>query len=915
MTPCMFYIKCSWSHFGVLLAFSLLSATVSAQKSPWQDYQKAFDRWADSVDLHQEKGWKWEARWLAEIQRRSGPWGRAADQSPYYAAAQSVAWQKQARPKTGAAQGWIPVGPDRVSPSDIGNRQHGLGRINCVAFHPTDTQTIWVGVGQGGIWKTTDDGANWTPINNNLPIIRISDIAVNPKDPDEIYVALGDIAYMGLFKDPRDSKRESHYGLGVYKTTNGGAIWRPTGLSFPQTDYDFSITRRIFIDSGNPRRLIAATSHGIFHSEDAGERWTQSLEGVFWDIEANPNNPRTLYASTGYFARLDTGAAAIYRSYDFGRNWTRLSTLIRPQEVQRIEIAVAPSDTSVVYALACDTGRAPDNRRPGFAWLHRSDNGGATWAEKSSFANGAANILHWNEGQAAGGQGTYDLALTVNPHDENVIYTGGVNIWGSNDGGATWKPASHWTALYGASIHADQHDMRFHPLDGDLYVCNDGGLFRTDSLILHHWNDFSWPTQWEDLSDGLAITSFYEMDVRQDVPGYLIAGSQDNSTYYRNPRGSWINLLGGDGMDCILHPTDTQALIASYQRGGVLSYLSGPQGIGWLDITERIRQVESGAWVTPIEQTRSGDVAYMGFHNVWYLENWNLASRNTQKLGQLDLSHFDGAEVPKIGALSVFDKGQMVYMLRQPAFLDGFGAEAHVYDARLRTWRDITAGLPDSIYLSDIVVDDDDSAKAWVVCGGFVANHKVFVTQDAGRSWTNISQGLPNVPLSAIAQQGNTPNDPIYVGSDVGVYHRTDNTPWKLYSDLLPNVIVHDLVIHQQEAKIYAATFGRGIWKNDLAVKPNVTSIQGEGPTLSARLDLYPNPAKNELSIRFHGWKESSVQWQIIDVFGRTLMEGQHQDAKQHEPLRLQLEGLPAGIYFIEIRDNHVRLTERFQKR
>ncbi|MCB0578413.1 MAG: hypothetical protein KDD10_03775, partial [Phaeodactylibacter sp.] len=300
-----------------------------------QHLEAAFDNWAAQRDLSQEKGWKWYARWLHEQTVRANEDGSFGNQEPLFRAAAEKVAREQAG-VAGRSPGWMPAGPEDYATIVTEYIIRGMGRINCITFHPTDANTFWVGVAQGGIWKTTNSGQSWMPLDNGLPILRISDIAVNPNNPDELYVSVGDYAYIGAGLDLDDRKRHTHYGMGVYKTTNGGQSWQPTGLTFDQTGRDGSLTRRVFVHPEDGRRLVAAGLFGIRTSEDGGDTWANISGEMIWDIEQDPSDPDVLYASTAWVRNLDAGTAGIWKSTDFGQNWTELNTNIPPtNQVQR----------------------------------------------------------------------------------------------------------------------------------------------------------------------------------------------------------------------------------------------------------------------------------------------------------------------------------------------------------------------------------------------------------------------------------------------------------------------------------------------------------------------------------------------------------------------------------------------------
>ncbi len=491
---------------------------------------------------------KWQARALEFASQRG-----AVTLKNYQHTLEDVLLDKQqqsARFRT-RSQGWSPVGPTQV-PAGVG--MVGLGRVNNIAFHPTDPNTLFACASQGGIWKTTNRGQSWMPIGDNLPILRTTDLAIDPKNPDIMYVALGDFAYIGIALNLDTRKRNTHYGLGIYKTTDGGVTWSPTGLALDQTNLDESLIKKIIIHPTETNQLIAVGSQGIYKSTDGGNSWQRKYNELVWDLEQDPNNPQILYAAGGFLATLpDMGSANIMKTTDFGDTWSALNTTIPAKNtVQRIELAISPSDPDYVYALAC-------NLQSSFYALYRSTGGGATWEERSSRhgslidALNTPNILGWTDGNLTDdrGQGTYDLALLVDPVNKDRIYTGGINAWSSPDGGKSWELVSYWRNDYGLSLHADQHLFKYHPQNKEFYVCNDGGIYRTKEMKSISWATLAagntcqdangnyvqgcsrLPTQWENITSSLVITSFYRLGLYTPDPKYMVAGCQDNSTYLK----------------------------------------------------------------------------------------------------------------------------------------------------------------------------------------------------------------------------------------------------------------------------------------------------------------------------------------------------------------------------------------------
>ncbi|MEO0471875.1 MAG: T9SS type A sorting domain-containing protein [Bacteroidota bacterium] len=866
-------------------------------KASYADFEHNLFQWQQQHDLDQTKGWKWLYRWMNETNIRLNPGGEIPDQTTYFQSLVRVADQKQQSQSRMA--NWAPVGPIEVPPSNNALIV-GLGRINTISFHPTDPNTFWVGVSQGGVWKTTNNGQSWQPLTDDLPILRISDIAVNQANPDEMYISVGDYAYLAVALNLDDRKRNTHYGLGVYKTINGGQSWTPTGLTFQQTELDGSLTRRVFIHPSNSNNLIAAGIHGIWTSADAGDTWSQQSDSLIWDLEQDPQNPDILYASTGYLHNLQAGVAGIMKSTDFGQNWSWLNTGI-PQtgQVQRVELSVSPSNPQVIYAVTCNINR-------GLYAVYRSINGGQTWTQQAN----SPNILNWwLQPSNDRGQGTYDLAVTVHPTNPDIVYVGGINLWASTDGGVNWNPASYWRSDFGPSLHADQHYMEFSPHDGKLYACNDGGIYRTDSLIPFDANQtnnpgFQIPTSWENLNDGLQITAYYRLGLNDNDPSTLLAGAQDNSTYLKSGN-SWVAVIGGDGMECLQHPTNSNILYGSYQFGNFARSDDGGNFFQF-GLTDAILANELGAWTTPMVMSpNDNQTLYAGYSNVWKSTNqgdsWQKVSDFSPMPAYFAASPASALAVAPSDEQSIYVAKRIYHSFNQPSqmFRTTSGGNS---------WQEITFGLPDSLYFTYIAVDDDDPLNVYLSVGGLVDGQKVFHSTNGGDSWNNISLNLPNLPVNCLVHQAGSISNIVYAGTDVGVYVYSDSLgQWELYSDQLPNVIVSELDIHPLEQKIYAATFGRGIWVGDLFTETPLTGIPGEN---FADIQLSPNPAQGQFSLSFSDVKAGELKLDILDVRGRRMYQESFTAQTASFQKVVQINA-PSGLYFVRIQQSGRQWVER----
>ncbi|MDQ3047669.1 MAG: hypothetical protein M3R27_08990, partial [Bacteroidota bacterium] len=305
---------------------------------------------------------------------------------------------------------------------------------------------------------------------------------------------------------------------------------------------------------------------------------------------AGSGEPQILYAASGWLAGSSQGYAAIYKSLNFGSSWTMLSSGIPSTGVvQRIKLAIAPSDNTCIYAMTVDAFE-------GSYGIYKSVNSGSSW----TFIDPGVNMLEGGDGSNLGGQGTYDLGFTVNATNKDVLYVGGVNIWASTNGGVSFNPVSHWTTGYGPTLHGDIHFIETHPVTGNIFVCSDGGLYKTANVVSQTWASASggspWPTAWTNISDGMAITSFYRLSSSRNTTGRIAAGAQDNATFYYD--GSvWNTIFGGDGMDNWLDPADDNVVIGSSQYG--YFYISNDGGNTGFDPGTNAG-FENGEWVSPI---------------------------------------------------------------------------------------------------------------------------------------------------------------------------------------------------------------------------------------------------------------------------------------------------------------------------
>jgi len=723
------------------------------------DVKKAFNKYWSGKKIQKGKGWKVYKRWEDFMLPRVYPSGYLPQTAIYDAYRQF-----KNSPKGNNTSKWTPMGPIQVPKTMIDNSPVGVGRINCIAFHPSNPNILYCGSPSGGLWKSYDAGNSWATSTDLLPSIGVSSIAIDPTNPDIVYIATGD-------GDAGDT-----YSIGVLKSLDGGNTFTGTGLSFNLSDN--LVVRKILIDPSNSSTLYAASKAGVYQSKDAGVTWSRLLIGNFKDIELQPGNSSTIYAASYPNAK-------IYVSTDAGVSFKIITNgLPNSSNVLRCELAVTPADPQVVYALF---SRLSDD---GFYGFYKSTDAGNTWTTQINY--NAINLLGWNfDGSDSGGQGFYDLSLTVSPTNANVVFLGGVNIWRSNDGGLTWNINAYWAGSnFIPYVHADIHTLAFN--NNTLYTGCDGGIYKTDDGGVN----------WFDMSDGISILQIYHIGSSVTNPDMVVSGNQDNGTFLRNG-DTWSGILGGDGMDCIIDPTNADIIYGEYYNGDIQKSTNGGRTFTSIRPTSN-----DGNWVTPyMLSPNNPNIIYAGYDMLYKStdggNNW------------IDLNQtFSGVLTAFAVAPS---KENFIYATTGSNLYATYNGGA--------LWQIINNNLPNNISITGIVVSPVNPSILWVTMSGYTDTSKVFQSNDGGATWQKYSAGLPNVPVNCGVYENGTKNR-IYVGTDLGVFYR-DSTmnAWQSYNNGLPNVVVDNLEIVYNIHKLRAATYGRGLWQTNSVYDSTTTII------------------------------------------------------------------------------------------
>lgn len=808
-----------------------------------QDYRSQLQSVVDEEGTHEGTDYHFE-RWLNYWEGRTDKNGYLVSTRKHWEEykKQQELYSKSLSKGTSNQVNWTFHGPDNT----VGGHR-GIGRINVVEFHPTDTNTYLIGTPGGGIWRTTDDGASWTVLDDFLPILGIADIDYNPINPNTIYICTG------------DRPASDTYSMGVFKSIDGGNTWDTTGFQ-----YGFSEAKKttgLVINPLDTNSLTLITTDSIFKSFDAGKTWKSVHPGSYMQILYHPTDTSILYVAS---------TTAILRSTDGGMSWK--STM--SYSSRRIEMAVTPANPSLLMLVVARSTNS------GLEGIHRSTDTGKTFTQIYSDSSCNNNILaNAPKGDVCGGQAWYDLSIAISPTNPDHIVVGGVNTWYSTDGGYYWRIANQWTdKITGvALVHADKHFHKFHPLKPSiLYECNDGGIYKSGNAMTDN-------SIWNTLTNGLGITQFYRNAVAGNA-SFVLGGAQDNGTQMLSG-GFASHISGGDGMDCHIDPTDSNIVYASSQNGEIKRSKDG--GKKFEDIQNNIPGKPKGAWITPMALHPLGSNLIFAGYNKLYASSTE--GNSWQELSPDFVTNMDRIALTKHSADYIF------IMTSTSSHIIRYTTD---YGAKWNNIKSLHIGPA-----SDIMVDPNSKDSLWVTYRNYTGDKVAVIDIKNDTVYHTFNIGLPEVPINCITYDvaGKT----FYIGTDLGVYYREEhNVYWTYFNNgTLPNVEVFDLGINPTTQTLWAATYGRGMWSTPLH---NSTVGISTVPLAADVITIAPNPNYGEFSISTTNAQVKGKS-SIIRIINMTGAVAWQQEVQINSDGKALISAdLPRGTYIIELQNQNL---------
>ncbi|MGC1291410.1 MAG: hypothetical protein WA855_09025 [Candidatus Acidiferrales bacterium] len=708
------------------------------------------------------------------------------------------------------------------------------GRTEAVAGVAGNPNIFYFGSVAGGVWKTTDAGISWLPIFEHQSVASIGAIAVDPNDPNVIYVGTGEPCLRG----------DMSYGDGMYKSVDGGKTWTHIGLD------DTRHIAKILVDPHDSNIVfVAAIGHafgpnverGVFRSADGGKTWQKVLykddkTGAV-DLTFAADNSHTLYAAMYQEERTPWGfisggpGSGIYKSIDGGATWRHLGGNGLPTGVLgRVGIAVGANGERV-YALI-----EADKRG-----LYRSDDGGENW----QFINGNHDFTQ---------RAWYFMHIFADPKQTDTLYILNTGMSRSTDGGQTFSDIN--------APHGDRHDLWIDPTNTDRMIeCDDGGATISED------GGKSWSTE-----DNQPTAEFYHVATDERFNYYVYGAQQDNSTVAiasRTDSGTitdsdWYDVGGGESGFVIPDPKDPNVVYAGSYSGLITRYDKAngterdispwplnPMGHGAIDTKYRFQ------WTAPIEMSPfDSHTIYFGAQvlfkstdqgSTWTIISPDLTRNDKSKQGSSGGPlEQDNTSVEYYDTLFAVAESPLERGLIWAGSDDGL---VHVTRDGGKSWSDVTpADIPAWSRIDLIDPSPYDAGTAYMAAdrSRWDDFHPyLYKTTDYGKTWTKITGGLPDNVFTHAIREDMVRKGLLFAGTETGVWVSFDDgANWQSLQANLPTVPVHDLMVHGND--LIVATHGRAFWiLDDISPLRQMTSEQA-----SEDAHLF----KPETAYRFRGF-------------------------------------------------------------
>jgi len=682
------------------------------------------------------------------------------------------------------------------------------GRIADLAVNPNNTDEFYLAVASGGVWKTTNHGNTFTPIFDTYGSYSIGCITIDPNNSNVLWVGTGE----------NNNQRSVAYGDGIYKSTDGGKSWKNVGLK--QSEH----ISKIIVNPNNSNEVFVAAygplwsdggERGVYKTTDGGKTWERiffvSNQTGIADLVMDPTDANILYCSAHQrrrhvFTYIGGGKeSAIYKSTDAGKTWKELKSGLPTEKMGRVGLAISPANTNYIYAII-----EAEEDKGGF---FRSTNKGESWEKMSKYKT----------------SGNYYQEIYCDPIDVNKVFS--MNTWlhHTKDGGKTWKRTGE------KSKHVDNHCIWINPKNTNHWLIGcDGGLYET----WDHAKNWRWYPY-------LPLVQFYKVTVDNDYPFYNVyGGTQDNNSVGGPSRtlnnagilnSDWYITNGGDGFESQVDPTNPNIVYAQAQYGWLVRYdKQSGEKIGIQPQPKKGEAPYRWNWDAPLViSAHNHKRLYFCANKVFKSDDrgntWQTISNDlTRQLDRNQLKVMGEIQRPEVvmknksttiyGNIVAFAESPINQNLLYAGTDDGL---IQITTDGGNNWskKSTFNSIPDMTYVNMLLASQHNENVVYAVFN----NHKrgdfkpyIMKSTDKGNSWKSISGNLPERgSVYAIAEDHVNPNL-LFAGTEFGVFFTIDGGQnWIQLKSGLPTIAVRDIAIQKRENDLVLATFGRGFYVLD----------------------------------------------------------------------------------------------------
>lgn len=682
------------------------------------------------------------------------------------------------------------------------------GRIADIAVNPDNFNEYYVAVASGGVWKTTNHGVSYQPIFDGEASYSIGSITIDPNQSSTIWVGTGE----------NNNQRSVAYGDGVYKSTDGGKSWKNMGLKNSEH------ISKIIVDPRNSDVVYVAAygplwssggDRGIYKTTDGGENWEQihfvSENSGSSDLVMDPTNPDILYEAVHQrrrhvFTYIGGGPeSAVYKTTDGGKSWKASESGLPSGKMGRIGLAVSPADANVVYAIV-----EAEGDKYGF---FRSTNKGATWEKRSKHKT----------------SGNYYQEIICDPYDVDKVFSMDTWLHHTEDGGKTFKKTGE------TNKHVDNHCIWINPDNTDHWIVGcDGGLYET----------YDHAKTWE-YKMNLPITQFYKVSIDYDEPFYnVFGGTQDNNSQGGPSRtlnnagilnSDWYITVGGDGYETQVDPTDPNIIYAQWQYGGLVRFdRQSGERIGIKPQPAKGEAAFRWNWdspllISPHDHKTLFFCANKVFKTTDRGNSWTAISPDlTRQIDRNKLKVMGEVQSPDVvmknksttiyGNIVAFDQSPINADLLYAGTDDGL---IQVSTDGGKSWskKESFPGVPSMTYVNMLWASQHDENVVYAAFN----NHKkgdfkpyLLKSTDKGNSWTTMQNDLPERGTVYSVAEDHVDKNLLFAGTEFGCYASVNGGKnWVELSAGLPTICVRDMAIQKRENDLVLGTFGRGFYVLD----------------------------------------------------------------------------------------------------